>query len=309
MFKKALALTLALSTIAPFAFAQEREESMVMSVGDSFRKKWNVTFFSIASSSNMTTGTKARNSGVENSAITSYNYFGVNYRIDSDRKVSLRLPFYLELAGTDKYGDKQENDMSLGDIHIAYSMYDLGYIGPVDISGNVKVYLPTSKYTESTGNVARFRGEVYFEYAIGRFSSIQYGMKPDIFWQSRTASYNTEMPLRDDGFFVSDPRSTNKQYSFEHFVELVADVNKYIALKPRVGFDEDWYYSSSAEELEGSHVTKFRAGFGIEVRPVRGITFTLGIQNETNLTPHSGDVAFFMPQNTQYSIMTNAFVF
>ncbi len=309
MFKKALALTLALSTIAPFALAQEREESMVMSVGDSFRKKWNVTFFSIASSSNMRTSKKAKESGVENAALTSYNYFGVNYKIDSDRKVSVRLPFFFEATGIDKYGDQQKQDMSLSDIHIAYSMYDLGYIGPVDISGNVKVYLPTSKFTSSTGNVARFRGEVYFEYALGRFSSIQYGIKPDIYWQSRTANYNTDMPIGWDGNFVSDPRSTNKQYSLEHFVELVADVNKYFALKPRLGFDEDWYYSSTAEELEGSHVTKFRAGFGLEIRPMRGITFTLGIQNETSLNPYNGDIAFFMPENTQYSVMTNAFVF
>ncbi|WII71709.1 hypothetical protein QJS83_14665 [Bdellovibrio sp. 22V] len=306
MFKKALALTLALSCFGTLAQAQEREESMVMSVGDSLRKNWNVTLFSIASQANMKPG-KTETAGRSQD---SYTYFGINYKIDSDRKASLRLPFLFNTAGQNEYGDQVKSEFQLSDIHIAYSMYDLGYIGDVDISGNAKLYFPTSKYSENSGMITKLRLEAYFEYALGRFSSITYGIKPDFYWQSRTASFNQDIPQFDDGNYVTDPRQTNKQYSLMQTIEVVADINKYFSLKPRVGFDEDWYYSSDVEDLEGSHVTKAFYGLGLEIRPMRGLTFTVAMENSAILNSYRGkDIEFFKPENIQYSLMTNAFLF
>lgn len=306
MLKKALALTLALSCFAPFAPAQEREESLVMSAGDSFKRNWTVTFFSIASVSNMSFGKKATG----DRSIDSYNYFGFNNKIDADTKFSVRIPFLFNTTGQNEYGDQENSNMELQDIHLAYSKYDLGYIGDVDISGNVKMYLPTSAYSQNSKMITKIRLEAYFEYSIGRFSSVTYAIKPDIFWQSQTAYFNPDTPQYDDGNFKKDPRSTTKQYALEHYVEAVLDINKYFSAKPKVGFVEDWYYSSEVEQLEGSHVTKVRAGMGLEMRPLRGVTFTLGFQNQTTLGSYKGkDVAFWQPENTQYSLMTNAFVF
>lgn len=306
MLKNALGILLLALCFGSSVHAQEREESMVMSASDSFRKKWNMTFFSIASVSNMSFGKKntaARSFG-------SYNYLGLNHRLNQDEKVSLRVPFLFNSSGQNEYADHVQQEVKLHDVHVAYSMYDLGYIGDVDISGNVKLYLPTSQFSQNQEMIAKLRLEAYFEYAIGRFSSITWAVKPDIFWQSRTAYLNEDTPVWEDGEFKKDPRSTNKRYSLEHFVEVVVDINRYFALKPKVGFDEDWYYSSEAEKLEGGHVTKLKAGLGLEIRPVRGLTFTVGMQNSTTLNSYRGkDVAYFQPENTEYSLMTNALVF
>lgn len=306
MLKKALAVTLLLSCIASTTFAQEREESLVMSAGDSLRRKWNATLFSIASYSNMSFGKKETSAR----SLDSYNYIGLNYKIDADTKFSVRIPFVYNTAGQNEYGDQVSSVMDLQDVHFAYSKYDLGYIGDVDISGNVKVYLPTSEYAQNSKMIAKVRMEAYFEYSIGRFSSITYAMKPDIFWQRQTAYFNPDTPQWDDGSFKKDPRATTKQYSFEHYVEAVLDINRYFSVKPKAGFDEDWYYSSDVEQMEGSHVTKLKVGLGLEMRPVRGLTFTLGAQNQTTLGSYRGkDVAYGQPENTEYSLMTNAFLF
>ncbi|WP_374073736.1 hypothetical protein [Bdellovibrio bacteriovorus] len=306
MLKKALALTLALSCFGTFVHAQEREESLVMSAGDSFRRNWNVTLFSIASVSNMSYGKTA--SG--DRAVDSYNYFGFNNKIDADTKFSVRIPFTYNTSGRNEYDDQVAATMDLQDIHFAYSKYDLGYIGDVDISGNVKIYMPTSAYSQNSKLVTKLRLEGYFEYAIGRFSSITYAVKPDIYWQRQTAYFDPETPQYNDGAFKKDPRGTTKQYSFEHYVEAVIDINRYFSVKPKVGFDEDWYYSSDVEELEGNHVTKVKAGMGLEMRPMRGLTFTLGFQNQTSLGSYKGkDVSYWQPENTEYSLMTNAYVF
>lgn len=307
MLKKALVITLILSCFGTLVHAQEREESLVMSAGDSFKRKWSATLFSIASVSNMSFGKKATS---ESRAVDSYNYIGFNHKIDADTKFSVRIPFVYNTAGQNEYGDQVASVMDLQDIHFAYSKYDLGYIGDVDISGNMKVYLPTSEYAQNSKMVAKLRLEAYFEYAIGRFSSITYGVKPDIFWQRQTAYFNPDTPQFDDGGYKKDPRGTTKQYSMEHYLEAVLDINKYFSVKPRAGFDEDWFYSSDVEALEGNHVTKVKMGLGLEVRPMRGLTFTLGVQNQTTLGSYKGkDVAFGQPENTDYSLMTNAFLF
>lgn len=306
MLKKALVLAIALSSLSFSVQAQEREESMVMSAGDAFRRNWNVTLFSIASVENMTYNRKA----TDTRSIESYNYFGFNYRIDSDSRFSVRIPFLYNTAGQNSYADEMPSKVDLQDVHFAYSKYDLGYIGDIDLSGNIKIYMPTSEYAQNSKMITKIRLEAYFEYAIGRFSSITWAVKPDIFWQRQTAFADPDTPRFDDGEFRRDPRSTTKQYGLEHYLEAVIDVNKYISIKPRVGFVESWYYSSDVEDLEGRHVTRLRSGIGIGIRPMRGLNFTLGIQNQSTLAAYRGkDVTFWEPENTQYSLMTNAYVF
>ena len=306
MLKTTLVLVLTyLVSLSP-AFAQEREESMVLSATDSLRQKWNVTLFSIASVSNMSYGKKE----TANRSLESYNYFGFNHKIDADTKFSVRIPFLYNTEGQNSYAENVPSRLDIQDVHFAFSKYDLGYIGDIDISGNVKLYLPTSEYSQNSKLVAKLRMEAYFEYAIGRFSSITYVVKPDFYWQRQTAYFNADTPQFNDGAFVKDPRMTTKQYSLQHYLEGVVDMNRYYSLKPKIGFDEDWYYSSDVEQLEGSHVTKLTAGLGLEMRPVRGLTFTLGVQNQSTLGSYKGkDVVLGAPENTQYSLMTNAFLF
>lgn len=301
---KSLILPVLCLLIASPALAQEREEMQAMSTGDTYRKYWGLTLFSIASVRNSFRQVN------EPRTIDSYNYFGLNYRIDSDTRLSLRIPFLLNTEGYNMYNDKMVSKGQIQDIHVAYSRYDLGYIGDIDLSGNVKAYMPTSEWSAKSGMIARFRGEIYFEYAIGRFSAISYGIKGDIFWQRNRSYIDYSIPRFDDGNFMRDPRGTTRQYSLEHFVEAYIDINQYFTVKPRVGFDEDWYYSSETEALAGRHQTVLRSALGLEVRPFRGWRFTFAIQDQTRLQGNRGkDVAFWEPQNIQYSLMTNGSIF
>lgn len=302
---KALFLSILCVMMTSPSWAQEREEMQAMSAGDTYRKYWGVTLFSIASIRNMN---NRKADGPR--AVESYNYFGLNYRIDSDTRLSVRIPFLFNTEGYNRFNDKLTSKAEIQDVHVAFSKYDLGYIGDIDLSGNVKVYMPTSEWSAKSGQIARFRAELYMEYAIGRFSSISYGIKPDLFWQRNRTYVDYSTPRFNDGNFRWDPRGTTKQYSLEHFLEGYIDINQYFTIKPRVGFDEDWYYSSETENLEGNHVTRLRSGIGLEVRPFRGWRFTFGIQDETRLAGNRGkDVAFWEPQNIQYSIMTNGSIF
>lgn len=296
-----LALVLLIGFMGSLASAQEREESMVMSAGSSSLHKYSVTFFSIASMASY-------QFDKSDPAWSSYNYFGVNYKIDGSTKLAVRMPFYFNPEGTDKYNEQVGMDARLGDIHVAYVMYDLGYIGDVDLSGNVKYYLPTSENAQNTKSFGKIRFELYADYYFTRFSSITYGFKPEIYLQTQRAYYDQSVPVEDWGF--RDPRKTNRIAAFEHFIEVVGDVNKMFSVKPRVAVKEAWYYDSAVEELEGGHTTQMQLQLGLEIRALRRMTFTVAMANEFYLESRKGkDVAFFRPENVVYSLMTNALVF
>src|SRR5690606_30986040 len=131
--------------------------------------------------------------------------------------------------GVNRYNEHVGMDARLSDVHIAYVMYDLGYIGDIDLSGNVKYYLPTSERAQDTRSFGKLRFELYAEYYFTRFSSITYGIKPEIYFQTQKAYQDQSVPMEDWNY--RDPRKTNKIANFEHFVEVVADINKTFSLK------------------------------------------------------------------------------
>lgn len=265
---------------------------------------WATSFFSFASA---TTQQISKGSA----SVSSYNYLSLNRRLSEDTKFSLRVPFYYNTAGFNKYGDFDKQDVSLSDVHLVYSMYDLGYIGAIDISGNLKLYLPTSDYSQTQRTIAKIRPEMFFEWAFGRFSSLTYVVKPDYYIQSQTAYFDKTTRTRDDGSYVTDPRHTTKIASVEHYLELDADMGRYWSVKPSIGFTEDWYNKSAAENLPGAHLTYARTDLGFEIRPARWINFTVGIENKAplNRNKYGDKVALFRPKDNTVFLMTNAYLY
>jgi hypothetical protein len=234
----------------------------------------------------------------------------VNYKLNGNEKVSMRLPFNFNTAGQNQYGDTVTSDFAMSDLHFVYSNYDLGYVGDVDLSGNVKLYLPTSKYAQNSGMITKVRAEGYAEYQITRGWSVAYVAKPDIYWQSKTASLNEEIPQFDDGSWVTDPRQTNKQFGLENYLQFQWEINQMFSVSTKTGLNESWYHTSHVEDLEGDHTTALRLGINLWIRPVRGFSFSLGMSNDTMLNSYRGeDIKFWQPFNTQYSLMTNAYLF
>lgn len=308
MLLKSLALIATSLFIAAPSFAVVLDgDDVVMNTSSAGRfNDWSVTFFSIASASNMKPGKEA----TDTRSVDSYNYLSLNYKVDSTSKASLRIPFNFNTAGQNEYGDKVTSDFALSDIHFVYSNYDLGYIGDIDLSGKVKLYLPTSRVSQNQKLITKIRFEGYADLALSRSWSVAYIAKPDIYWQSQTASINDSIPVTEDGFYVTDPTNTNKQFGLEHYLQFQWDLNSMFSFTTKTGFNESWYHGSAVEGIDASHTTALRLGLSFWIRPVRGISFTLGVSNDTYLNSYRGkDIAFVEPQNTQYSLMTNAYVF
>lgn len=317
MFKKTLAVVLASFLVTSISSAAVLDEDNVTVLSTSTAasgklKDWSLTFFSIASVDNM----KPNKTAKTGRSVESYDYLSINYKADFDSRYSLRLPFRNNTAGSNAYGDEVSSEVVLQDIHFVYSNYDLGYIGDVDLSGKVKVYLPTSSASQDQKMITKIRFEGYADYQIARKFSVAYVVKPDIYWQTQTVSVNSSVAMDEDGYYERDPISANKQFALEHYAQFQYDINSMFSLATKTGFKEDWDHGSAAnrntygDSIEPDHSTALRLGLDFWIRPVRGLSFTLGISNQTYLNSNRGeDVAIGRPENTKYSLMTNATLF
>lgn len=257
---------------------------------------WGVSFFSIGSLSQRQVETGGSSYGFNG-------YLGLNYKISKTQRFSIRPVFNVNSAGLDKKGNKIEQGSSLGDAHLVYSDYEIASMGPVGVSTSFKLYLPTSEFSQSIHMIAKFRPETFISYNFGKFSSITWVIKPDFFIQSQTTFEDQKAPLRKDGTY---PRKTTQFAALEHYLEFNAEVNKYFAVKPSAGFKEDWYNAGGASFLESSHNTSAKLALGFDIRPTRGLSFTLIAENLVKLNDRKDEVTYFRPEDNSLVLLTNA---
>lgn len=292
------------------SFGQEDLERRMALDSGGLRSAWTYSFFSIAS-------TTASQIDAGGSNLESYNYIAGNYRLTDDTRFSIRVPVLFNTAGFNRFGDNVKQEAQISDVFISYIMYDMGYIGPVDFSGNVRLYFPTSEYSQNTRMTAMVRADIYSEMIVGRFSTIQYVFKPRYYIQSQKAFFDPNTATFPDGAYRSSPIRATKQAEIEHYVEYIGDINKYFSIKPAIGFEDSWYYGSGEEGIEARRVTSANLQLSLEMRPSRGLRFTLGVSNRPRLLPfrdrNTGaireEVALFRPKDNQVYLMTNAFLF
>lgn len=291
-------------------FGQEDLERRMALDSDGLKSAWNYSFFSIAS-------TTASQIDAGGSNLESYNYIAGNYRLSDSTRLSLRVPFLFNTAGFNRFGDSVKQDAQLADVFISYITYDLGYIGPIDFSGNFRLYLPTSENSQNSRMIAMVRMDLYSEMIVGRFSTIQYVFKPRYYIQSQKAYFDPNTATFPDGAYRTSPIRATKQAELEHYVEYIGDINKYLSVKPAIGFEDNWYYGSGEEGIEARRTTNAKLQLALEIRPSRELRFTLGVANQPRLLPNRDrrtgaireEVALFRPKDNQVFLMTNAFLF
>ena len=262
---------------------------------------WGVSFFSIGS---MTQKQIERGGG----SFGSYNYLGLNYKLSKAKRLSARPAFYYNTNGINKFNEYNSQSMETGDFHFVYSDYEFAAFENADIEVilNFKVYLPTSQFSQATRLVAKIRPEVIVSKPVGRFSSLSYVAKPDIYIQSQMVYVDETTPKRADGRYRFDPRTTTSMANLEHFLEFDASLTPAFSIKPALGFSEAWYNSSESDGLPGGHTTVARLALAMEFRVGGRASVTFGVENKPKVTNRKDDVALFRPEENEATLMINA---
>lgn len=258
--------------------------------------RWGVSFFSIGSLSQKQVETGDSSYGFNG-------YIALNYKLSKTKRFSIRPVFNVNTEGLDKKGNRIESGSSLGDAHLVYSDYEIATLGPAGVSTSFKLYLPTSEFSQQIHQIAKFRPETFVSLGTGTFSSVTWVIKPDFFIQSQTTFADTKAPLRKDGTY---PLKTTQLAALEHYLELDGNINKYFSVKPAAGFKEDWYNSGGASFLPATHNTNAKLALGLDIRPLRNLSFTFIAENLVKITNRRDSVKFFRPEDNSLVLMTNA---
>lgn len=247
--------------------------------------------------------------GVQNSNgnIDSVNYVSLNYKLNRYERVSIRPTFSASSSGVSYRGERTEKTTSktnLSDLQLVYSNRELGTIGDIDTSLSLKLYLPTSEFSQKTELIAKIRPETYFDYTINPSMSLSYLLKPDFYIQAHNYYIDETTSKNKDGSYKYDPRKVTRKFALEHGLGLYNNINRKFGYSPYFAFIEEW--SNSQEDLGERHSTDFKSGVSMDWRVMRQLSFTLGLENRIKIADRKDPVMFFHPNENSVYLITNA---
>jgi hypothetical protein len=260
-----------------------------------FSKAWSPTFYSLAS---------AEQDRIESKGgrISTYNYFSFHTFIGGPYRFSLRLPFTFGTAGTDDFnGDKNnKQEFLLQDTILEIRNPELAYIpGDIGLYWAARVYLPVSKQSRNTGQIARFRNHVSFNKMATRWLELTYENRYYYSWQSRTA-YELD-PFTDEmGFEVADVSAATKQHEVENWLHILGRV------APRVKFGltaitEDSFYNKSDANNKYKKPQRFASfGPGVHFPFGNSVNFIFSYQDKVDRDENLHELGQFQAKNAQY---------
>lgn len=221
-------------------------------------------------------------------------YLSFNYRVSDDFKISARPAFGYALQGTTNAGRETNDRARVRDFSFvtAFSNVFEEYL-PSSMSYKFapRLYLPTSDGSKEEGMIARIRFEQALRWSFARYSDVTLYAKPSYYFQRSTTYTTSAGKLR-----------TSKAADSEHGVEVSYSLNKMFSLKPALNFVESWSNASGANNMDTfrSSVVDYR--LGLEVRAMKELSFTIGLQREQDLLAKKQD-------EVSYSLLTGGTLF
>lgn len=290
--------------------AQETSHS-VNQESNSSRSKWGASYFNFAS-----TEVEAAEKGTP--AISTYNYLSANYKFAKDQRLSLRPAWFMSSEGVNGRGESKQSDVALGDLHLNYSNYSLGLLpGDWELSGQAKLYFPTSESAQMKKTIVYFKGELISEKPLPGGWLLQYTAKPGYWFQSQRSfrnefqrtSYRTGLEET-----VVDAR-VNKWGELNHYFGVGKYVNSIFTPKLEVGFLHEWYYNSEQVFRSSASSNKLKIAPNTEIHVSRKLWFVFGVENQIELNDSriaangwqnrdGQSIKLFDAPETQYYLMT-----
>lgn len=232
---------------------------------------------------------------------SSYNFVGIDYRLNYDSKVSFRPIFFLSSAGKNFFGDQVESDIALGDAYFQYSHYNIALLpGDIGVIGMGRVYVPLSDASKVNGMLSRIQGRVMLTKMVGRGIELAYHFYPSYFFYSRRGTTN---------YF--DSVKGNKQAELEHFFELSEILTTQFGLSQRVGVTHEWLYDVPSARIQAKRDEFLNVSL-MASYDVSSVNFRAGVINDIKLREYNTPSArarkkplqLFREEELQYSLMT-----
>lgn len=221
-------------------------------------------------------------------------YVSFNYKISDDFRIAARPAFGYALQGTTNAGRETNDRARIRDFSFVAAFSNLFEENlPATMSYRLapRLYLPTSDGSKEEGMIARLRMEQSLRWNIARYDEISFYAKPSYYFQRSTTYLTSAGKIR-----------TSKMADSEHGVEYSHSLNKMFSIKPALNFIESWSNSSAANNQPTFRSSVLDYRLGLEVRAMKELSFTIGIQREQDLLAKKDD-------EISYSLLTGGTLF
>lgn len=221
-------------------------------------------------------------------------YLSFNYKISDDFRIAARPAFGYALQGTTNSGRETNDRARIRDFSFVATFANLFQESlPVTTSYRIapRLYLPTSDGSKEEGLIARLRVEQSFRWNFNRYSDVSIYAKPSYYFQRSTTFLTSAGKIR-----------TSRMADSEHGVEVSYSLSKMFSVKPALNFIESWSNASAANNQPTFRNSVIDYRLGLEVRAIKALNFTIGIQREQDLLAKKDD-------EISYSLLTGGTLF
>ncbi|MCB0361422.1 MAG: hypothetical protein KDD35_01785 [Bdellovibrionales bacterium] len=232
---------------------------------------------------------------------SSYNFIGIDYRLNYDSKLSFRPVFFLSSSGKNFFGEQVDSEIDLGDPYLQYSHYNLALLpGDVGLFGAFRLFLPMSKYSKENKTLARTQLRLIMTKPLARGIELSYHSYPSYAFYAR----------RGTTTYFGNPKG-NEQAELEHFLELNEAVTTQFALSQRAGITHKWFYDVPSKGIEARRDEFLNLSL-MASYSVSSINFRAGVINDIKLREYKTaseekrkrSLELFREEELQYSLMT-----
>jgi hypothetical protein len=290
MIKCLLILPLLLSSLAFAQFSVQDQDGV-----SRFRllgKSWTPSFYSLTSLETDKTQ--------EGGRLSTYNYLSLKTFLRGDYRFALRIPFQYNSAGTDRFdGDKvMESEVFLQDIILEVQNYNLLML-PLDVGlyWAGRVYLPTGKYSQRSGQIARLRNDFIFDKVFNRYFEAEYTNKFNYYIQSRSAYQNSFVD--EDGYDV-EAASLTKKAELEHYVTVWGKFNADTGLGWELGATDTYWNRSGALNRSKPGLHQYQMGPNLRFALSEYMNFILQYHDVVDQEANRGEFGRFLAKNTEW---------
>jgi hypothetical protein len=260
-----------------------------------FTRHWSPTFYSLASVEE----DRIQDKG---GRLSTYNYFSFHTFLSGPYRFSLRLPFTYGTAGTDDFnGDKNnKQEFLLQDTILEVRNPELTYL-PADIGlyWAARVYLPVSKSSRQSGQIARFRNHLSFNKVLTSWLETTVENRYYYSWQSRT-SYTMDPRTDEMGFEVTDQVASTKQHEVENWLHLLARFTHRVKAGFTAISEDSFFHHSAANNKNKPPQRLLSVGPTVNFPFSQSVSFIFNIADQVNRDENMHELGQFQAKNVKY---------
>lgn len=290
---KFIFLSLFVASSLPFGAAAQVDSAAKLSTSadsDFWANHWSkigLSYFNFAS-------TPMEYANKQDGRLESYNYVGVEYKFNRDRKVAIRPAFLANLNGTAANGDYQDYEFKWSDLIINYQEDELIPLpGRNKVVSNFSVYLPTSKDTQDRDTIARLRWWLRVQMDLHKHFELTFHTKPSYFIQSRTGYLTNDNQVRG-----------NKDWGHETSIEGVVKYDRTWAITQAIGFEQNYTHAVKVENVAYRGTDSMRVETGLSFM-YKGIWLVGGASQSRDIRAPRNDYALFRPEESTYFLRSS----